>query len=72
MGISFHHSGGNLPITLGLDEDEATHRCPLCERADYEGTVTVRAPTEQQEGMTPVTCTRGHMVMVTWSRPKAN
>jgi hypothetical protein len=68
MGYSFKHTGGALPITLALDEVTSTHPCPTCVRAEFDGTVTIRTDAKQTEGTTPAMCSRGHMVLVQWTR----
>lgn len=71
MGMAWRHSGGSLPITLGLDEVETTVRCPICARLEQDGTVTIRAEQSRPSGTTPATCPHGHMTIVTWSRRDA-
>lgn len=68
MSQSFHHSGGSLPITLGLDEIEIDAACPTCERMGEAGRATAKVDVDRMEGMTPVTCASGHMTLITWSR----
>ena len=68
MSFSYRHEGGSLPIRLEVDETEVTRPCPSCERAELDGTVTILAAADRDSGMTPAQCTRGHLVMVNWSR----
>lgn len=68
MSYSFQHSGGSLPITLTLEEESVTRPCPTCARVEDEGTVTVRVGTDRSSGSIPASCTRGHLVMVTYTR----
>jgi hypothetical protein len=68
MAFSYRHQGGSLPIRLDLDETEVTQPCPTCERAGLEGSVTITAAADRKSGMTPASCSNGHLIMVNWTR----
>lgn len=68
MAHSFRHTGGSLPLTLALDQVSVEHACPTCERLELDGVVRITAAAELQSGTTPASCTRGHLVMVAWTR----
>jgi hypothetical protein len=71
MGYSYRHEGASLPIKLDLDETEVQAPCPTCVRAELDGSVKVMAPAERKSGVTPAQCSRGHLVMVSWTRAEA-
>ena len=68
MGYSFQHQGAALPVRLELEQHDVDEPCPMCLRADYDGRITFPVEADRGSGVTPARCSRGHMVMVTWSR----
>jgi len=71
MSHSFQHAGGTLPIAIPLGESSASKACPACERAGADGVVTIMVRDDAGSGTTMATCSRGHMVMVAWTRDGA-
>ena len=70
MSQSWQHSGAALPITLALGETDATAECPTCTKigASEPGRISLKVKPDGTGGTTPAMCSRGHMVMVQWTR----
>lgn len=68
MGQHFNQRSGMLPVTMPVDRDDVEQPCPTCERAGEPGRLRIVAPRGQLGGIAPVTCDRGHMVLVQWRR----
>jgi hypothetical protein len=71
MSHSFEHAGSTLPIAIPLGETSATKPCPTCTRAGGAGEVTLTVRDDAASGTTMATCSKGHMVMVAWTRDGA-
>lgn len=71
MSYSFRHDGGMLPVTLRIDEREVERPCPTCARQESDGSVRFTAKVELDAGSTMARCSRGHLVMVSWTRERS-
>lgn len=63
-----------LPMSVPVGHTTAQELCPTCVRLELDppGVVKITVSSESEGGTVPGGCAKGHMTLVSWSRPDAD